>query len=847
MKILMIELTNFESVKKAMGLNKLKLSFADIDKPIIQIYGKNRCGKTVLLQQLHPFSNINLNGDERSDLPLIILGESGEKRIVYDLDGIKYDIVHTYKPTQTSHSVHSSIKCGDEELNPSGGVNTFNNIIERLFGINRYIFQFIVNGTQLQSFASRSTTQRKSLLNKAMGIDIYDKIHKMAKDDYRYTSKLITSLSNTKEYLLQTYGSYETLKTILEQRQSERDNMTSQISQLKSKMDSLSGTINTIHQQNPVNELNDINRQIKEYESVINVIGDYSENKYEELVDKQIELNNKLQEYKSNKLIISKDMDILYSEKNDIESTAVQNKRMIDDYNDMIKLRNDLENKIKSLNINYPDITASSNYFQSMLSIAQSVNGICKEIRVSLSDKLMKLFKDMICSGVDVDGFLMQHGASLLDDEKTRNIVSSIRGFITSTNGDEPEDCPYTNCIYRKNNDTINVYFKSFQSQTENTFTTYDLECIDHANKNLNTIRRLINVDVCEELKHDFSINAIMNNISINEFGINTDLIKTLIEESGNIEQRKRYILQLSDINKSIDNMEKISSKIQGFDDNCETKYIDDQLYDIQNKVTELNVLINDITKQIVDNDNKRMLIQSIKNMNIKDLNKRKMKLNDLYSTLVLSESDYTSTKTMYDELSNKLITINNELDVLTNANNQYTNTLLEIEKHQSMDDRYKIIAESTSSTKGKPVIAIRDTVNHALSLTNKLLDVMYDGEIQMLKPIIDESSFTLPFRCGCNTSPDIRFGSQSESMLLSLALSLSLASSLTHYNVCLADEVDGFLDTEMSESFVLMLSQMMATLKYSQLFIISHKMKPNSHEHIVYTMNLSDEIEKQL
>lgn len=846
MKILMIELSNFESVKKAMGLNKLTLSFTDIEKPIIQIYGKNRCGKTVLLQQLHPFSNINLSGDERSDLPLIIPGELGEKRIVYDMDGVKYDIVHTYKPTSTSHTVHSSIKCDGEELNVSGGVNTFNNIIERLFGINKYIFQFIINGTQLQSFASRSTTQRKSLLNKAMGIDIYDKIHKMAKDDYRYTSKLITSLSNTKEYLLQTYGSYETLKTLLLQKQTERDSMTSQISQLKSNLDSLSGTINTIRRQNPMNELSEINRQINEYENVMNVIGDYSENMYDKLVDKQIELNNELQKYKSEKLLISKDMDILYAKKNDIESVIIQNKRIVDDYNDMIKLRDDLENKIKCIKINH-NVSASSNYFQSMLSIAQSVNGICKEIRISLSDKLMKLFSDMILSNVDVDGFLMQYGASLLDDEKTRNIVSSIRGFITSTNGDDPEDCPYKNCIYRKNNDAINVYFKSFQSQSENSYTTYDLECIDHANKNLNTIRRLINADICDELKHEFNIKNIMMNISTNEFGIDVDYIKTLIEEAGKIEQRERYVSQLSDINKSIDKVyDSIKYNDICIDNDSSTKYIDDELMSLRSKENELLILINDISKQISENDTKRMMIQSIKNINIKDLNKQRTKLNDLCNTLISAENEYNSNKNIYDELSNRLITLNSELNTLENANTQYTNTLLEIEKHQSMDERYKIIAESTSSTKGKPVIAIRDKVNHALSLTNRLLDVMYDGEIQMLQPTIDESTFSLPFRCGCNTSPDIRFGSQSESTLLSLALSLSLASSLTHYNVCLADEVDGFLDAEMSESFILMLGDIMSTLKYSQLFIISHKIKPNGYSHLVHTLDLSEEIEKQ-
>ena len=70
MKIVYIKLINFIGVNAAMGVREVEFSFDKVDKPIIQIYGKNRCGKTILIQQLHPFSSINMNGDERSDLPL---------------------------------------------------------------------------------------------------------------------------------------------------------------------------------------------------------------------------------------------------------------------------------------------------------------------------------------------------------------------------------------------------------------------------------------------------------------------------------------------------------------------------------------------------------------------------------------------------------------------------------------------------------------------------------------------------------------------------------------------------------------------------------------------------------
>ena len=79
-----------------MKRKSIELSFDKIDKPIIQIYGPNRSGKSVLEQQLHPFSTINLNGDERSDLPLILKGEVGIKNIVYEVDGKVYNI---HKPS----------------------------------------------------------------------------------------------------------------------------------------------------------------------------------------------------------------------------------------------------------------------------------------------------------------------------------------------------------------------------------------------------------------------------------------------------------------------------------------------------------------------------------------------------------------------------------------------------------------------------------------------------------------------------------------------------------------------------------------------------------------------------
>ena len=96
-----------------------------------------------------------------------------------------------------------------------------------------------------------NSTQRKNIMNKAMGIDIYDKIHKLSTEDYRYANKLITSLSNTKEFILSQYGSYENMITRLNQTKDEHTNLNKSILTTKSMIDKLSGKLSMIQQQNP--------------------------------------------------------------------------------------------------------------------------------------------------------------------------------------------------------------------------------------------------------------------------------------------------------------------------------------------------------------------------------------------------------------------------------------------------------------------------------------------------------------------------------------------------------------------------------------------------------------------
>lgn len=840
MKILFITLENFVGVRAAMGITRLHLDFTKITKPIIQIYGKNRCGKTVLIQQLHPFSSINLSGDERSDLSLIIPGETGIKEIGYEFNGKVYHITHTYTPTKSGHSISSSLLCDGKELNPSGGVVIFNGLMDQIFGINKYSFQLIINGTQLTSFGTMSVTQRKNIMNKAMGIDIYDKIHKLATDDYRYTNKLITSLNNTKEFLLQTYGSYENLCTLHSYKKEEVERVDAQIQLTRSRMDTLSGEINVIRNQNPIQELRDVENSWTSYQNVVSKIGDFDNTTYGKFVQEQIDINNSIATLKNDRNMVLRDIDDLYKKKEDIQATMASAQRVYNDYNNMLNAKKDVEAKLSNINIE-EFVSAPSSHYKSMLSQAQSINSLCKDIKTCLNQQLLNMLAEMIEEHIDVSSFLVREGSALMDSEKEKTAISRVRDTINSVQGEIHEECKHVDCLYWRTYEVLQTYFKSYQTATGTNLNQYDIEQFEHAHKCVQMIQRMMNVQLCDELRPMFQIDKIIRTVAMGEYGIDTDRITFLMEQASLVEAKQQYENQLREINKSISNME--SLVIPTGDMNETISGIDKKIAELREKSNALTSSINKLENDLAENDQIRVMLSQVQHIDITQLKKRQTKLLEMVESLHKSEEEYNGLVSLYNSDVSNLNLLKTDLKRLEDAHSQYDATVLEIDKHMNEDKRFKVIAEATSSTKGKPVIAIREKVEDALYLTNRLLDVMYDKEIQMLKPTIDETSFTLPFRCGSNISSDIRYGSQSESTLLSLALSLSLASSLTPYSVPLVDEIDAALDSDMRDSFLLMLQEIMSTLKMEQMFLISHNIQAGQYEHLVHVINISDEI----
>jgi DNA repair exonuclease SbcCD ATPase subunit len=413
--------------------------------------------------------------------------------------------------------------------------------------------------------------------------------------------------------------------------------------------------------------------------------------------------------------------------------------------------------------------------------------------------------------------------------------------MLSTVEGDyvDIKDCRYGNCLYRNAFEKLQQYFRSYESVNDGKFTQYDLENFEHALKNYQTMCRLIRIELAPEVTSLFDIKSIFIRLQNGNVGIDTNIIKHFAEMAVQKERYLQLIKQLQDVETRIADVEYLMSHEPSQDVSIDA--LNAQIQSLQSQIQQHETNITQLKQTMNQLDHKKMLVSSIKSIDVVDVQRRFDQLSKQQNKLNQASQEYQLLHQDQMQLQLQVDNLQKQLNTLEDVNKQYTRTVSEIENHLLMDDRYKIIAEATSSTKGKPVIAIREKIHEALTIANRLLNVIYDGEIELLKPTIDETMFTLPFRCGTNKSDDIRTGSQSESTLLSLALSLALAHTLVPTRfVALVDELDAYIDANTRDSFVLMLNEMMSTLNCEQMFLISHSIQPDQYGHIVHTIDIT-------
>ena len=196
MKLLRLKLKNFISVYVTMNRKEIDIDFTKCKNNIILLVGANGSGKTSLLSNMQPFPSLGTL-DLRNSQDLILEGEDGYKLIEYQSGKDIYKIEHHYLWNNGRRKTSCYIKLNGKELNPSGLVGSFNDIIKMHFQLDPSFLKMIRLGPNVTDIIKMKTTERKEYIGALLAeVDIYNKYFKIANDESKYLKNVIKMVSS---------------------------------------------------------------------------------------------------------------------------------------------------------------------------------------------------------------------------------------------------------------------------------------------------------------------------------------------------------------------------------------------------------------------------------------------------------------------------------------------------------------------------------------------------------------------------------------------------------------------------------------------------------------------------
>ena len=854
-KIIDIYLENFAKIYTGMHIDKLYLNFLEMPNKTYLFVGDSGSGKSSILKSIHPFAFNSGTGDESSNSDLIMSGRDGRKIIRYLIGNTEINCTHLYiRKSDNSIQIKSYFSINGEELNPSGLVTTFKELVSKYFFIDESFLTLLALGNSVRSMVEYTASERKKLAVKIFSeLSIYMTYYKNASIVVR---DLKTILSNVVDKLGR-YGQYD--KSDLKKRIKSLQTL---IYQLETKLAEVLKSEGAIKKDLEINQ-----ESYNQYASCEAIIGELLI-KIERIKAKRksgidvIVLENQLNEL--NKSIIESSLKIEALEstiKSELDfrdlkashkKTLEESIRRIEGNIDKIELEKLLANiSAELVTLSEIEIQKEVDYTKKKDDLIRAsiyldeLRGLCTDLVTEVRDpKLIPEVLRIFLQDIDYGRKLDQTYSAIVEKIQTMESTSQLSGRVKIPNIDgvscQDRSCPYKQ-FYQVCLDVLTKtkeqYEEVFHKENDGLKEIEDRRTIfwilkklyDYIDKHQDYFNGL----PTEIFDPRTFVTKFMSNINRQIY--NTDLMSSSISY---LEQavRKVYLLSLEESTKK---------QIAGLNTTIE-------LYNSTKVDLERTIQAIKETDEVVAHHQKDLafnrsqldeLNQSAKELSIeidlaKELTNLRVQVQDIQHQMSLMDE----CKKRFDSLSDKLrnvqtqvSSIQDELNGYRNQLNSLVNTLeliesLEKEKEMLMT-RYSeavLIRDAVSPSKGIPVEFIDNVIrNQMIDSINELIHVAYP-DITLIKDpdklIIDDKEFTIPYKKNGVIVGDISEASDGERAMLSLAFSLVLIRLVSKvYNVMLLDEMDTALDKYGRSKYIDIIEKYMRTISASQIFLISH------------------------
>lgn len=846
-------LCGFAKIHTGMGIDTLYLDFESMPNDIYLFVGDSGSGKSSILKSIHPFAFNNATGDESGNSSLIMNGRDGQKRIRYILNGHIITCLHIYMRKQDGMlQVKSYFSIDDEELNPSGLVSTFKELVKQYLMIDETFLTLLALDNNVKGMVEYTAGDRKKLAVKIFNeLNIYLEYYKNATARVKELKSILTNVSDK----LGRYGNYD--KKVIK----------SNIKQLKQTILSEESNLNKIlKDEGGIRAKMEINKEsYDKYE--------YSEGQITSLLEDVERIKGKRH--------TTKDVTVLENELNDLtkesisidirlESLELSIKSELDFKERNLKTKTDLEDSIRRMKdgidkqelnrllanidgelagLESIDLFPDTNHREKKDELIKSaiyleeLRSLCTDLvtEVEYPDLIPEVVSKMNVKFYENELDMVYKSVSeRLENLRNANHLGHTIKIPKIVDDCKTKDCPFKRFYYDAY-EILNA--KQEESSRILDDETRRLKIADGKRTIYRVVRKLYGY--IDSHKEEFC------KLPTSIFDPNTFVVKY-------IETDERMIYNQKELSDSIEYLEQATRKEELL---IQRKSIKDQLAGIENTISLYDGMQHDLEKVIQtiaesdevisihqkdldynhtlkEQSNMKMKEIQIEINLAKELEDKRKEIKDLQKGI----SSMEESKKIYDALSEELRIclqreneVANLLDNYRSELNQLDNQLKQIENLEDekviLANKYNealLIRDAVSPSKGIPVEFIDDVIRgQMIDAINELMHVAYP-DITLLKGknqlIINDKEFTMPYKKNGVIISDISEASDGERAMLSLSFSLVLIRLVSKlYNIMLLDEKDTALDVYGRSKYIDIIEQYMGTINAKQMFLISH------------------------
>lgn len=891
----MYRLLRFKATNLCGFLSGLNKKTVDIDltpvydKDVIAVLGENGSGKSTFLSLIHP---VHTPSDKRTKF--IAEGKEGSIiREYVNVDGSRIVTKAIYTPKKDGHTAKLYFNVispdGEEnELNSSGNVSSYNELLYTYMGVNKDYVSFASYNDLVRGIVDMTDTERKLNVSSLIpNTSRFETAYNIINDKYR---DLRTTIRNISQKIAQLSDKDELearvvrLADAVAASRRERDRALKKAAKLEGQLKAMTGgkSADELSRQSKkkydkVLEIySSMMADIKTLKNLVYDLGKFDSKDLSELIRFANKLCEKIpdlevkyakaiaedEQYRSSSASYQKQINELENDLTELQASLFSLRTQ--DVDDLKQVRSDLQSRIKRMEYYDPEHDVYEDMtFEHANTLANQLDLVFRSAQ-GLSDRYGEIFSDYFNGGT-LTPSLLENAVSYYDQENA--LKDELDRLSTEIAEKEqyrklqyilekrPANCVDDSCPFIANALQWNLV-KPELDRLHEQYQKTQAEYRDAVNKSANAkLAEAFNAEkeAFEELIKQFAPDV--DKYTLGKYPL-FETVKLLSKGDAKLyydtlDLLKRIAAILSEKSLYLDIVNVQLPKINATIELAENSQISRAM--IERQIQQKNDKLTAIRDECIYSEMSIGIIADVKKRTADKLEKLK-KLREVARSAEDHSREFSSTEKEYKDLADvveKISDIKAEIedykDVVRKCDKEiaeyepaldktrYMLRQLGVLKLEEAERTHKfmvvdIMRSIVMPGKGLWKEAIDIYMSEINAIANQVLQNTFGGAL-MLEPFeLTDKSFIMPYTYNGSTGPDISFASSSQRATVATAISMAIISKMVDkYSTITLDEFDATLSPANKEVITEVLVNSMKILGIGTAYVITHN--PENYE----------------